>query len=109
MSLAHQRRGAVVLAVATAVSALGPVAAKAAPGTPAAQVVQAPRADFTLTILHANDLESSLLPVTGTDGGTYGGADRFVELIQQQQRAAESGKAGPGQASKRGVPHRLRG
>lgn len=100
MSLVRLRRTAVVLAVLTAASAVGPVAASAAPGPEAAQ---AARPDFTLTILHANDLESALLPTTGTDGGTYGGADRFVELIQQQQRAAKTGRPGAGQAGKRGV------
>ncbi|HEY8589403.1 MAG TPA: 5'-nucleotidase C-terminal domain-containing protein, partial [Naasia sp.] len=64
---------------------------------------KAPKVDFTLTVLHANDLESSLLPVIGTDGGIYGGADRFVELIQQQQSAATTGAPGAGQAGKRGV------
>ena len=98
MSFALLRRGAFPLTVVTATLAVGPLA-----GTAAAKGPQAPRPDFTLTILHANDLESSLLPVTGTDGGTYGGADRFVELIQQQQKAAETGRPGAGQAGRRGV------
>src|SRR5215217_7996058 len=97
MSFRTFRRGAVVLTIASATLTSGALAGTAAATPPAA------RPDFTLTILHANDLESSLLPVTGTDGGTYGGVDRFVELIQQQQVAAETGRPGPGQAGKRGV------
>lgn len=96
MSLTPSRRGSLVLALATA-TLTGTLAAPAA-ATPAA-----PKPDFTLTLLHANDLESSLLPVTGTDGSSYGGVDRFVELIQQQQKAAVTGKPGAGQAGKRGV------
>jgi len=96
MSLIPSRRGSLVLALATA-TLTGTLAAPAA-ATPAA-----PKPDFTLTLLHANDLESSLLPVTGTDGSSYGGVDRFVELIQQQQKAAVTGKPGAGQAGKRGV------
>jgi 5'-nucleotidase len=69
----------------------------------AAKPVKSPKPDFTLTILHANDLESSLLPVTNPAGATYGGVDRFVELIQQQQKLAEKGKPRAGQANKRGV------
>ena len=100
MYLSHLRRRTLVVTLATATLAggtfAGTAAAKPAPAP-------APKPDFTLTLLHANDLESSLLPVTGTDGGTYGGVDRFVELIQQQQQAAVTGKPGPGQAGKRGV------
>ena len=96
MTFSSLRRSAVVLTVATATLTSGALA-----GTALAKPA-APKPDFTLTLLHANDLESSLLPVTGTDGGTYGGADRFVELIQQQQ-AAVTGKPGVGQAGKRGV------
>ena len=97
------RRGAAT-ATLTALALGAPLAgaATAGPSTgPAATPTPTP--DFTLTILHANDLESSLLPVTGTDGGTYGGVDRFVELLQQQQALAETGRPGAGQAGKRGV------
>ena len=91
------RRSAVVLTLASTTVTTGLLTgtASAAP--------KAPTPDFTLTILHANDLESALLPITGTDGGSYGGADRFVELVQQQQKAAVTGKPGAGQAGKRGV------
>ncbi|WP_210481331.1 bifunctional UDP-sugar hydrolase/5'-nucleotidase [Naasia sp. SYSU D00948] len=98
MSPIPLRRGALAVTVATAtlVACSVPAAASAYPD-------KAPKPDFTLTVLHANDLESALLPITGTDGGTYGGADRFVELIQQQQELATKGEPGPGQAGKRGV------
>ena len=97
MTFSSLRRAAVVLTAATATLTSG-VLASSASAAP-----QAPKADFTLTILHANDLESSLLPVAGTDGTLYGGVDRFVELIQQQQQTAVTGKPGAGQAGKRGV------
>jgi len=65
--------------------------------------IQAYRPDLTLTLLHANDLESALLPVTaGEPEGTYGGADRFVALIEQQQELATR-LPGAGQAADRGV------
>ena len=98
MSLTHLRRGTVVATVAAATLASGTLA-----GTAAAEPAAAPKPDFTLTLLHANDLESALLPTKGTDGGTYGGVDRFVELIQREQQAAVTGKPGAGQAGKRGV------
>lgn len=84
MSPASLRRRAVVVTAATAalVASSLPAAASAHP------YQRGPKADFTLALIHANDLESALLPITGTDGGTYGGVDRFVELIQQQQRLA---------------------
>ncbi|MFQ1003954.1 bifunctional metallophosphatase/5'-nucleotidase [Modestobacter sp. SSW1-42] len=93
------RRSAVVLTLASTTLTTGLLAGTAS----AAPQAAASKVDFTLTILHANDLESALLPITGTDGGTYGGADRFVELVQQQQAAAVTGKPGAGQAGKRGV------
>lgn len=88
--------------VATTVAALA-LAACALPTASIAAKPSAPKVDFTLTVLHANDLESALLPITGTDGGSYGGAARFVELIQQQQELATTGEPRPGQAGKRGV------
>ncbi|MCZ2830818.1 5'-nucleotidase C-terminal domain-containing protein [Modestobacter sp. VKM Ac-2986] len=91
------RRGAVVLALASVTLTSGALA-----GTASAKP-KAASPDFTLTILHANDLESALLPTTGPNGVQYGGVDRFVELIQQEQQAAGTGKPGPGQAGKRGV------
>ncbi len=97
------RRGTVVFTVAAAALTSGTLAGTASAKPPAGSPA-ADRPDFTLTILHANDLESALLPVTGADGGTYGGADRFVELMQQQQQhAAVTGRPGEGQAGKRGV------
>ena len=98
MSSNHLRRHTLVVTLATATLVGGTFA-----GTAAAKPAPAPKPDFTLTLLHANDLESALLPVTGADGGTYGGADRFVELIQREQQAAGTGRPGPGQAGKRGV------
>src|SRR4051812_47532591 len=98
MSFRTFRRSAVLLTVASATLTSGVLA-----GTASAKP-QTPSPDFTLTILHANDLESSLLPVPGVSGGpAYGGVDRFVELIQQQQKLAVTGKPAAGQAAKRGV------
>jgi 5'-nucleotidase len=88
---------AVTAAAATVVACSVPAVASAA------KPVTTPKPDFTLTILHANDLESALLPVTTKNGETYGGADRFVELLQQQQKLAQTGKPAAGQAGKRGV------
>ncbi|MCF6512932.1 MULTISPECIES: bifunctional UDP-sugar hydrolase/5'-nucleotidase [unclassified Blastococcus] len=98
MSLKHLRRGTVVATVAVASLAGGTLA-----GTATAAPAQDPRPDFTLTLLHANDLESALLPVTADDGGTYGGADRFVELIRRQQMLALTGPRPEGAAKNRGV------
>ncbi|MGY2085687.1 bifunctional metallophosphatase/5'-nucleotidase [Blastococcus sp. SYSU DS0539] len=97
MSLTHLRRGTVVATVAASLVG-GSLAGTAAAADPATTTP-----DFTLTLLHANDLESALLPVTTEDGDTYGGADRFVELIRQQQIAALTGRPVEGQAKKRGV------
>ncbi|MGY1837648.1 bifunctional metallophosphatase/5'-nucleotidase [Blastococcus sp. SYSU DS0510] len=98
MSLKHFRRGTVVATVAAASLAGGTLT-----GTAVAAPAQEPRPDFTLTLLHANDLESALLPITTEDGGTYGGADRFVELIRQQQILALTGPRTADMAKKRGV------
>ena len=103
MSLSTLRRNTLVVSLAAATVLSGTLA-----GTASAKPSKAPSPDFTLTILHANDLESALLPTeikdaTGQSLGSYGGVDRFVELIQQQQKAAVTGKPGTGQAGKRGV------
>ncbi|MEE2038607.1 bifunctional metallophosphatase/5'-nucleotidase [Nocardiopsis sp. CT-R113] len=59
-------------------------------------------ADFTLTILHANDPESQLLSAPGQDG--FGGAARFTTLLHQLRDAEESGaEAGADEADERGV------
>lgn len=70
------------------------------------------RAAFTLTLLHANDLESQLLGIdVDVDGdGTispeeersFGGAARFATLADQLERQATTGRPGPGAAGKRG-------
>ncbi|MGH9214526.1 MAG: bifunctional metallophosphatase/5'-nucleotidase [Acidimicrobiales bacterium] len=76
-----RRRGS-VRRVATVVAALagvvfgtpvGQEGASASGGRPS-------RADFTLTILHNNDGESSLLPTT-VDGVEYGGIARFQRMV----------------------------
>ena len=94
------RRG-VVLTAAAATLASGVLTGTAAAAPGGGQ--SSPRPDFTLTILHANDLESALLPTTTSTGYTYGGVDRFVELVQREQQAATTGRPGAGQAGKRGV------
>ncbi|SHH26249.1 bifunctional metallophosphatase/5'-nucleotidase [Geodermatophilus nigrescens] len=94
------RRG-VVLTAAAATLASGVLTGTAAAAPGGGQ--STPRPDFTLTILHANDLESALLPTTTSTGYTYGGVDRFVELVQREQHAATTGRPGAGQAGKRGV------
>src|SRR4051794_7559934 len=93
MSFRTFRRSAVVLTLASTTLASGALAGTATAAPSAA------RPDFTLTILHANDLESSLLPATGTDRMQYGGVDRFVELLHEQQQLAVTGKPAAGQAA----------
>ncbi|MGF1597210.1 MAG: bifunctional metallophosphatase/5'-nucleotidase [Acidimicrobiales bacterium] len=60
------------------------------------------RPAFTLTILHNNDGESSLLPTVGDDGVVYGGIARFDAKVQQLRRSALRDRD-KGEASKRGV------
>lgn len=98
MSTKPRRRA--LLAVATATLT---VAACAVPTVAMAGPPSAPKADFTLTVLHGNDMESALLPITGTDGGSYGGAARFAELFQQLEQEALEADRAPGHAGKRGV------
>jgi 5'-nucleotidase len=64
--------GATVLAAVASVTAVGNTAAGGRP--------KPPRADFTLTILHNNDGESSLLP-TVVDEVAYGGIARFQRKV----------------------------
>lgn len=98
MSTKPRRRA--LLAVATATLT---VAACAVPTVAMAGPPSTTKADFTLTVLHGNDMESALLPITGTDGGSYGGAARFTELFQQLEQQALEADRLPGQAGKRGV------
>src|SRR5688572_12673154 len=98
MSTKPRRRALLAAATATLT-----VAACAVPTAAMAGPPSGPKADFTLTVLHGNDMESALLPITGTDGGSYGGAARFVELFQQLEQEALEADRGPGHAGKRGV------
>ncbi|MGB3911057.1 MAG: 5'-nucleotidase C-terminal domain-containing protein [Pseudolysinimonas sp.] len=98
MSTKSRRRVLLAAATAALTATASAVPTLAMAGPPAT-----PKADFTLTVLHANDMESALLPITGTDGGSYGGAARFVELFQQLEKGATSGRPAPGHAGKRGV------
>ena len=101
MSFSSFRRGAVVASVASAVVASGAVTATANAGGYGSYK---PKPDFTLTVLHVNDLESSLLPIIDEEGDySYGGVDRFVELMQQQRYAATRGPVYRGMAKDRGV------
>jgi 5'-nucleotidase/UDP-sugar diphosphatase len=98
MSTKPRRR--VLLAAATAALT---VASCAVPTLAMAGPPSAEKPDFTLTVLHGNDMESALLPIKGTDGGTYGGAARFAELFQQLELLALESEREPDQAGKRGV------
>lgn len=53
----------------------------------AAAGMNSAKADFQMTLLHNNDGESKLLPIT-VGGQTYAGADRFVTVVNQQKAAA---------------------
>lgn len=50
------------------------------------------RVDFCLTLLHNNDGESQLLNAPGQP--LYGGASRYVTLVNQLRRSAETGNSG---------------
>ncbi len=67
------------------------VAVPAASATAAGGGERPRDAGTTVTLLHANDLESALLPIE-RDGAPYAGAARFVELLQREQRAAQRAK-----------------
>ncbi|WP_278235052.1 5'-nucleotidase C-terminal domain-containing protein [Isoptericola sp. AK164] len=96
-----------------ATAALGVVALTAGLASPAAaddgdQRHGPGNADFTLTILHNNDGESSLLPTAvdtdadGTDDAEYGGIARFVGKVDALRRAAYV-DGDRGKPTKRGV------
>ena len=61
-----------------------------------------PHSDFTLTILHNNDGESSLLPTTGEDGVAYGGIARFQRKVDRL-RLGSLVSFDSGESHKRGV------
>lgn len=107
MSIATSRRiAASVIASGAMVATVAAGAATAAPGEGRKA---ADKGGFTLTVLHANDTESALLPITRTYGSgedaviaEVAGAAMFTELLQQQRDAAVTGPpAAPG--TKRGV------
>lgn len=61
-------------------------------------------ADFTLTILHNNDGESSLLPSeVGESEVEYGGIARFVTEVRQERRQAGRWSYDRGESKRRGV------
>ena len=102
MSRKHLGRRGLAVALATVTLAGG--VATSASAAPSAKKPPAPKPDFTLTVLHVNDIESSLLPITDEEGNySYGGVDRFVELMQQQRAAATKGPRQRDMAPKRGV------
>lgn len=104
MSVNHLRRRSLVVALATATLA-GSFATTAA-AKPPVQNPPVPKPDFTLTLLHANDQESALLPITlpaAQGGGTYAGAARFTELVQRERAAVDEAERPGGQTGKRGV------
>lgn len=68
---------------------------------PAALGEEPARASFTLTILHNNDGESSLLPLV-EDGVEYGGIARFQKKVDRL-RADSQRSFDPGESRRRGV------
>ncbi|MFP5369989.1 MAG: bifunctional metallophosphatase/5'-nucleotidase, partial [Actinomycetes bacterium] len=101
MSPTHLRRRGLAVALATATLAGG--SATSATAAPRAEKSPVPRPDFTLTLLHANDQESALLPITSEDGQVFAGAARFTQLLQREERRFARRDPGPGQATRRGV------
>lgn len=95
-SVTISRRASAALAATALV--LGTPAASwasdpAAPVVPVAPQQPAPvpvEGGVRLTLLHANDLESSLLPETDEAGAEQAGAARFVALVERQRAAAEA-------------------
>lgn len=99
MTNGGRRRSMIATLAASAAlftTALAPVGASAGPG----------RADdrpaFTLTILHNNDGESSLIP-TDIDGIEYGGVARFQSKVDELRSDAGQRSYDQGEARRRGV------
>jgi 5'-nucleotidase len=98
----HSPRLAPLLAPFVASLALAPVA-----GAVGDSGASAP--DFTLTILHNNDGESSLLPTLrdtdgdGTTDTSYGGIARFQRKVDQLRFNSFLGTYDPGESLRRGV------
>ena len=92
------RRTSAASALAAAVLVLGPSAAAAQAGSPVPVVPVAPQqpapvpvdGGVRLTLLHANDLESALLPEVDETGAEQAGAARFAALVERQRDAAEA-------------------
>ncbi|MDT0331671.1 bifunctional metallophosphatase/5'-nucleotidase [Nocardiopsis lambiniae] len=80
------RASAALLLTSAFVVPFAPTAGAAVPMEPSGD------ADFTLTILHANDPESRLLSASGQED--FGGAARFTTLINDLREAEESGSDG---------------
>ncbi len=93
-----RRRRFRIIVVAALVAVLS---ATMTAGTASARGHGRPRADFTLTILHNNDGESSLLPTT-VDGVEYGGIARFQRKVNRLRRRSHS-TYDRGESRKRGV------
>jgi 5'-nucleotidase / UDP-sugar diphosphatase len=86
--------GAATLAAATLASPFATAGASSERGGPSGP-------DFTLTILHNNDGESSLLPTT-VDGVDFGGIARFQGKVDDLRRESRTTFDG-GESSHRGV------
>ncbi|MFD6952787.1 bifunctional metallophosphatase/5'-nucleotidase [Nocardiopsis sp. TSRI0078] len=90
------RASAALVLTSALVVPFAPTASASVPANPA------DGADFTLTILHANDPESQLLPAPEQNG--FGGADRFTALLDRLRDDESSGiGAGVDEAAERGV------
>lgn len=101
MGMSTRRRAATAglittIALATAAIAPGGVEAKKP------DKVKKEKAAFTLTILHNNDGESSLLP-TEVEGVDYGGVARFQSKVDQLRDEAGQSSYDDGEARRRGV------
>lgn len=94
-SQAKRRKLPIVATVALGLAALAPVTASAGGHEEAGE----PK--FTLTILHNNDGESSLLPVD-IDGDAYGGVALFQSKVDELRRESFRPSFDPGEAPQRG-------